>query len=145
LSSATVLVAALGLISAPPARAETFKGQTFQHKPVVLRTNATGEVRYVSVNWRAEDCTSPKGFVWATTIFRGRPVGGSTPVRFSERGTVRHRFSNARLQYQYRVKGRTPRPGRWTGSWKINATVKYDDRKTLRCRLGPITWGANAV
>ena len=137
----TFALALAFLICAPAfAEARTWRGETEQRRPVMVRTGDDGVVKEVRVAWKAR-CRN--GSYTSSTFFKV-PFDLATATEFQDAGTYRsHRLKGGyRARHTVFVRGTLGADDRWTGTFRVRSRVMRRGRLVDRCRRSGVSWSA---
>ena len=133
---------ALAVLLCVPAVAEarTWRGETEQDRPVMVRTGDDGTVKKVRLAWKAR-CRN--GNYTSSTFFKV-PFDLSTASEFRDAGTYRSRRLKGgyRARHTVAVRGTLGADDRWTGTFRVRTRVMRRGRLVDRCRRAGVSWSA---
>jgi hypothetical protein len=128
------------MVTAAPALAGRFIGQTSQGRPAVVHTGAGGKVRRVKMVYRAT-CESGQS-VPGRTIFVP-PLRRSTPDAFFDAGRSKSEFEPGVIAISHsRISGHLTAANGWAGRYRDRFVIKADGQLLDRCKTGRLRWSA---
>jgi hypothetical protein len=139
--TALALAAVCGAVLVGPATAgaTTWRGETAQHRAVMVRTGSDGLVSRVRIAWRAR---CQKGRYTSTTLFVP-PFDASSETAFEDTGTYHARIPGGyRSRHTAFVTASLDDGGIWRGTFHVRTRVTRNGKFVDSCRLKRMRWSA---
>ena len=136
-----VLVAVSTLAAVLPATASgaTWKGETHQGRPVVVRTGDNGTVNRIRIGWKAR-CGS--GNYSSRTLFLP-PLDSATSTTFADAGSYRGHPEGYKARIWVRITGNLDAGEQtWSGTFRVKVRVSKGGEHVDTCRLRRLRWSA---
>jgi len=133
------LALSLILLAVVPAVAQAaiFRGETSQHRDVVLKTNDDKLPYRLNVGFRAP-CSDDKRLK-AGTFFRA-PFDRRTRRRIRDTGEYTFDLGDEKIEAEVSMRGHKVTRRKWRGRYEGDFVVRHNGRKVATCHTPVVKW-----
>ena len=133
------LALSLILLAVVPALAQAaiFRGETSQHRDVVLKTNDDKLPYRLNVGFRAP-CSDDKRLK-AGTFFRA-PFDRRTRRRIRDTGEYTFDLGDEKIEAEVSMRGHKVTRRKWRGRYEGDFVVRHNGRKVATCHTPVVKW-----